>query len=233
MRKLVLICFLIFGSYSYSQRYVTVAPGDWDSPATWQNGNVPSYTFSDTVLINHRVTFDSILSAYGYFRIDVRGGICGQHLLNVYYKMDVFGFFWVDSLDIFGGDLLQMSAQNCISTKGALIHGAGASFSVHDGESFMAGIVFDCGSEFMTVSQEEIDKTLHLVVYPNPTSDVINIEGDLTRCDFILSDYSGKIISQGKASEILDVSAFENGVYFLQFIRDGQIKTTKKVLVYR
>lgn len=230
MRKLLLLCFLVFSSYLYSQRYVTVAAGDWNNPATWQNGDVPAYTFSDTVLINHRVTFDSILSAYGYFRIDVRGGICGQHLLNVYYKMDVFGFFWVDSLDIFGGDLLQMSAQNCISTKGALIHGAGASFSVHDGESFMAGIAFDCGSEFMTVSQQELGKIEDLELYPNPTSDFINIEGDLSQYDFKLLDYAGKIISQGKASSTLDLSHFENGIYFLNILKNDELIQTEKIV---
>lgn len=72
-----------------------------------------------------------------------------------------------------------------------------------------------------------------VTISPNPVSDFINIEGDLSQCDFILYDYAGKIISQGKASSTLDVSAFENGVYFLQFIREGQIQSKTKLLVCR
>lgn len=230
MRNIILLCFFALSSVIYSQKHITIAPGAWNNPDTWQNGNVPGYTFSDTVFVNHRVVFDSILSVYGYFRIDERGGICGQHLLYVYNKMDVFGFFWVDSLDIFGGDVLQMSAEICKSTKGVLIHSAGASFSIQEGESFMAGVAFDCASEFSTLSILENGKTINLVIYPNPTSDFINFELNMDELVFVLYDYAGKSIFHGKANSKIDLTGFESGIYFLNILKDEVVIQTEKVV---
>jgi hypothetical protein len=230
MRIIFLLTFIVFSNYFYAQKHITISTGDWNNPATWQNGDVPEYTFSDTVFVNHRITFDSILSVHGYLRVDERGGICGQHLLYVYNKMDVFGFFWVDSLDVFGGDLNQTSAYDCISTNGALIHGAGASFSVSNGESFRTGITFDCGDEFMTLSTLEIDALNKLSIYPNPCKDFIIIEENQLDLDFKLCDFSGKTILNGKINSKIDVSQLESGIYFLRILTDGVVIQTQKIV---
>ncbi len=230
MRNFLLLTFFTLSSFIYTQKHVSISTGDWNNPATWQNGDVPAYTFSDSVFVNHRITFDTILSAHGYFRIDLRGGICGQHLLYVYNKMDVYGFFWVDSLDIFGGDLFQIASQQSKATKGARIHGAGASFVNQGGAGFIAGQSFDCGNEFMTLSTLEIDARIKLIIYPNPSRDFIFIKENQLDLDFQLSDFSGKIILYGEVNSKIDVSQLESGIYFLSIFQDKVLIQTQKIV---
>jgi fibronectin-binding autotransporter adhesin len=46
----------------------TIAPGDWNNPATWQDGILPQYT--DNVVIKHAVTIDQSGSNYVNFQVN-------------------------------------------------------------------------------------------------------------------------------------------------------------------
>jgi len=66
-------------------------------------------------------------------------------------------------------------------------------------------------------------------VYPNPTSDFININlGDDREVSYILLNTSGSTLKSGLINRFIDISNFQSGIYFLIF-NDGQKSFTKKL----
>jgi hypothetical protein len=90
------------------------------------------------------------------------------------------------------------------------------------------------------VSIDEIEGLTSFNVYPNPTSDVLNLELELTGSkDFVMEliDLTGRIIEQtnftagvGQHREVLNVSDLESGVYELRLMTGSQ-QTSMKVIV--
>jgi hypothetical protein len=70
-----------------------------------------------------------------------------------------------------------------------------------------------------------------LVVYPNPTSSILNLEGLHTTDKVQLLDLQGKLILSGnQQSKSLDISTLEKGVYLLRVSREGKHIQTVKIL---
>ena len=66
---------------------------------------------------------------------------------------------------------------------------------------------------------EEVLSTIN--VYPNPTNDkfTLNVSNDLIGKNYLITDFSGRVISQGKINALiqtLDVQEISKGSYFLQ-----------------
>ena len=66
---------------------------------------------------------------------------------------------------------------------------------------------------------EEVLSTIN--VYPNPTNDkfTLNVSNDLLGKGYVIIDFSGRIISQGKINALIqtiDVQEISKGAYFLQ-----------------
>jgi hypothetical protein len=66
---------------------------------------------------------------------------------------------------------------------------------------------------------EEVLSTLN--VYPNPTNDkfTLNVSNDLLGKSYVITDFSGRIISQGKINSMIqtvDIQDISKGSYFLQ-----------------
>jgi hypothetical protein len=82
---------------------------------------------------------------------------------------------------------------------------------------------------------QEINNSKTMSLFPNPTSDIINLNINKT---FVGSDYSihdvlGKKIIAGKLlSDInsIDISSMEKGVYYLKLISNNNIIETKKIV---
>ena len=69
----------------------------------------------------------------------------------------------------------------------------------------------------------------NLNIYPNPTSDIINISGDFSDLSFTIYDLLGKKIDQGKAVNIINISLLKDGVYLIEF-STGNKKTLRKII---
>jgi len=70
-----------------------------------------------------------------------------------------------------------------------------------------------------------------LVVYPNPTSTILNIDGLHAADNVQLLDLQGKLIlSENQQSKSLDISTLEKGVYLLRISREGKHIQTVKIL---
>ena len=61
-----------------------------------------------------------------------------------------------------------------------------------------------------------------VVVYPNPTKDIINIASNVN-ISYSVHDITGRTIIKDSTSEILDLTNVENGIYFLSISTEGKV----------
>jgi hypothetical protein len=61
-----------------------------------------------------------------------------------------------------------------------------------------------------------------IVVYPNPTDDILNI-GTTLDITYSLTDVTGRTIINNSSKKTVDMSGLESGVYFLTINFDGQV----------
>jgi hypothetical protein len=87
------------------------------------------------------------------------------------------------------------------------------------------------------VSVQEIFAS-NLLIYPNPTRDLVNIQWDFMNDNTYLSlfDNAGKLITTQKLNNqmlhILDLSGYENGVYQLRLSNENAV-IMKAIVVTR
>jgi hypothetical protein len=79
---------------------------------------------------------------------------------------------------------------------------------------------------------DEVLSTIN--VYPNPTNDkfTLNVSNDLLGKGYVITDFSGRIISQGKINSLIqtiDVQEISKGAYFLQIDKS----TTKAIKIIK
>lgn len=82
----------------------------------------------------------------------------------------------------------------------------------------------------------EMAQTAELVVYPNPANDIITIRTNFSENENVLLtvfDASGKIVLQAENTSTLDLSALENGVYFITASSENKGKITRKISIIR
>lgn len=92
-----------------------------------------------------------------------------------------------------------------------------------DTESFTTSDISD-----VILGLEEVDKTFRL--YPNPTSNFINIEGVRNLTESILYDIQGNLLRiNSTSSNTVDLSDIPAGIYLL-VVRDGDIKITRRII---
>ena len=79
---------------------------------------------------------------------------------------------------------------------------------------------------------EDLISSKDLILYPNPTSAVVQFKGSVDRL-FKIELYSikgQKLLTIGEELTQLDISAFEKGVYFIRFYFDGNNEVMKKLI---
>ena len=64
-------------------------------------------------------------------------------------------------------------------------------------------------------------------IYPNPTSNIINIQGDISDLKVIIYDMLGKVLMQSEEQESIDISFLKNGTYFLSLTNNSTNSTYK------
>ncbi len=89
--------------------------------------------------------------------------------------------------------------------------------------------IISCDSNVGIIQKDETD----INIYPNPTSNEINISFDGIITDIVLSDIQGRSIHYSADAEdmhYINMSDLEPGIYLLSFKYDGEIMTRKIVL---
>ena len=70
---------------------------------------------------------------------------------------------------------------------------------------------------------------LDISIYPNPTSDMLNIDGNYTQLKVVIYNVLGKEILNKSIINNIDISHLDNGVYILQLL-DGLKLITRKII---
>jgi surface protein len=70
---------------------------------------------------------------------------------------------------------------------------------------------------------------LDISIYPNPTSDMVFVEGNYTQLKVIIYNVLGKEILNKSITNSIDISHLDNGVYILQ-LSDGVKLITRKII---
>ena len=70
---------------------------------------------------------------------------------------------------------------------------------------------------------------LDISIYPNPTSDIVFIEGNYSQLKAVVYDMLGKQVIKESITTSIDISHLGNGVYILQ-LSDGAKLTTQRIL---
>ena len=73
------------------------------------------------------------------------------------------------------------------------------------------------------------ESIMHISIYPNPVSDVLNISGNTTELSITIYDILGKQIMRSRILNSLDISSLNNGIYLVEF-SDGQNRTIRKLI---
>jgi len=80
------------------------------------------------------------------------------------------------------------------------------------------------------LSVEDMELFYRLVVYPNPTSEILNISSKIEVKKTIIFDFLGRKVLETTKSEQIDVSELSKGIYLLN-IYSEKGKTTKKIVI--
>ena len=81
-----------------------------------------------------------------------------------------------------------------------------------------------CDYRYVWTSLRE-DQNASLKLYPNPVTDVLNIENDFsTNRSFYLYDVNGRLVIRGNSTKI-DLSYLQSGLYFLNIINNNSSET--------
>lgn len=84
----------------------------------------------------------------------------------------------------------------------------------------------------IALSTSELNKTEAVVVYPNPTSDQINLQADQNITEVKVTNYLGQIVNVYEMNETqssIDMSQLESGVYFIEVTTEASQHTIKVV----
>ena len=68
---------------------------------------------------------------------------------------------------------------------------------------------------------------LDISIYPNPTSDIVYIDGNYTQLKVVVYDMLGKQVMNKSITNSIDISQLEKGVYILQLSDGVKLTTTK------
>jgi hypothetical protein len=89
-------------------------------------------------------------------------------------------------------------------------------------------IITDDGLDCSTASVDD-QNLLDISIYPNPTSDMVYIDGNYTQLKVVVYDILGKQVMNKSITNSIDISQLEKGVYILQ-LSDGAKLTTQRII---
>ncbi|NOQ74649.1 MAG: S8 family serine peptidase [Crocinitomix sp.] len=77
----------------------------------------------------------------------------------------------------------------------------------------------------------EINRSIDWSVYPNPTTDVLNIVGaDLQDAEIQVFDLSGKLCGEFKNTSVINTTHLTAGTYLLRIVKDSKVEQLKFVV---
>jgi hypothetical protein len=74
-------------------------------------------------------------------------------------------------------------------------------------------------------------KELDILMYPNPASDVVYIDGNYSQLKVVVYDILGKQVMNKPIKNTINISQLEKGVYILQ-LSAGNQRNTQRIIKY-
>jgi hypothetical protein len=93
-----------------------------------------------------------------------------------------------------------------------------------------------CATQIACVTVQEIvgtdntDNSINFTLSPNPTSDIISIKTNLSNYTATLTDLTGKVLLSQKDAQTFDLTAFANGVYFINIKTEAGATATQRIV---
>ena len=135
------------------------------------------------------------------------------------------------STDNYDGVLNSWSQQDVIS--GVILRAIGVNYC--NGEDARQNlidtygwIITDDGLDCATAGVDDQNQ-LDISIYPNPSSDMVYIDGNYTQLKVVMYDILGKQVMNKAITNSIDISHLEKGVYMLQ-LSDGVKLITQRIL---
>lgn len=98
----------------------------------------------------------------------------------------------------------------------------------------LIGDIAACPFSFKSNGVNKIENELHLLIFPNPTSDILKIEteNNSSKKSIQIINYEGKIIyeNQNFTDEMINTKEFSNGLHLLKY-SDGKNVSIKRFVV--
>ena len=69
---------------------------------------------------------------------------------------------------------------------------------------------------------------INLIIYPNPTSNILSVDGLYSKTKYKIYNLNGELIMTGKTDKTIDISALIEGSYIIEFL--GDIPRVIKIL---
>lgn len=137
----------------------------------------------------------------------------------------------IDDLDLFGASLAPLGDLNGDGSIDLIVGAPGDDDGGTDRGAVY--VLFQQSTESLT----EQDNISNLIIYPNPTSEDLTIQGELnvgSKSELKIADLRGKIVYEnelkGKTfSKTIDIKEWSSGVYFLNISSEEGMKTVKLV----
>ncbi|WP_347216589.1 T9SS type A sorting domain-containing protein [Chryseobacterium sp.] len=181
---------------------------------TWAANSIPA---SMTETGNHTVTVDAygtLKTALGTFPNTLRVKVEKNSVSNTAGSPTVnstfVGYSWI-SQD-YAGTLLTIGFSDATVTGFPTIHSRYLSY----------------GKNLLTLGTKDLTADKEIAIYPNPSSDYVNINNGEKIAKIEISNAEGRKISEIQNPDKIGISELPSGIYFLKIIfKDGKIQTRK------
>ena len=229
-KKILLILAILFSTLSYSQLTdanfqeaindcLSTNPVDWLCLNS-EYGAMPDWDVSSV----------TNMSSMFFYATSFNQSLNNWDISSVINMQEMFSYSSL-STDNYDGVLNSWSQQDVIS--GVILRAIGVNYC--NGEDARQNlidaygwIITDDGLDCATAGVDDQNQ-LDISIYPNPTSDIVYIEGNYTQLKAVVYDILGKQVMNEPITNSIDISQLEKGVYILQ-LSDGAKLTTQRII---
>lgn len=181
---------------------------------TWAQHSIPASTTetgTQTVTVDGYGTLKTALGTFpNTLRVKVEKSITSNTAGSPTATITFVGYSWISSS--YAGVLLTL----------------GFSETSIPGFPTISGRALSYGKNTLTLGTDDVTADKQMDIYPNPSSDYVNIKDGEKIEKIEMNNAEGRKISEFKKTDKIDISAFLSGVYFMKIIyNDGKVQTRK------
>jgi|GEM_PF-1707330 len=244
--RYALSLFLVISSTAFPRTFKTISNGYWNDSLIWFSNAVPSYSTSDTILIEDSIRFENtlFLNSGALLQIDSGGGLCGHSTVYVYSGalLSNSGYFELDSFMISGGYFENINFGKLRFSK-LMRSWNGGGFALLD-SSHTCGCAWDtCFGAFDQAIDTAVNApipvevTCSAKVFPSVGEGDFTLEYEqFSDGRFVLYNSVGQLIHESgitgiSGREIFHKETLANGIYLWEMTNQGTVCGKGKIIL--